>query len=339
MAFPSCRLEHGREELVDDGPHRDSAELADADEPREAPELEAGAREAVIEDEAQAVGVAEGERAADAVHRGIDVHRVLHVEQIEQVPLADAQDLGAPLDRPVARGDGDGDVPVERLAVGRLHAARAHVELEGRPRAVPVEGALAGDRPAADPHLELAERDDVLLDLEVADERRDRHERRLDAGDREEAAAAEERVLVGEAEHRVRAALLVPAQSATPFLPASSVTVIGTSPLAASTSTPSRGHRGEDVVRLQRGAHAEERKVRRRDVRVERHRAAAREALGHLDRGARSCVSVVVIESVRRPSPSSRLPVSPSVVPPAPFDELQVRRRARGPRGRAPRTW
>ena len=105
MAFPcvSGRVEHGREQLVDDGSHRNAAELADADEPREPPELQVGAREAVVEDQAQAVGVAEDERGADAVHRRIDVQRVLQVEQIEQVALADAQDLRAPLDGAIGR--------------------------------------------------------------------------------------------------------------------------------------------------------------------------------------------------------------------------------------------
>ena len=57
--FRTGPVEHRREHLVDDGSHRDAAELPDADEPREPAELQVGAREAVVEDEAQAVGISE----------------------------------------------------------------------------------------------------------------------------------------------------------------------------------------------------------------------------------------------------------------------------------------
>jgi hypothetical protein len=55
----------------------------------------------------------------------------------------------------------------------------------------------------------LAKGDEVLLDLEVPDEGRDRHERCLQARDREEPAPAEEGMLIGEAEHRITASLVV----------------------------------------------------------------------------------------------------------------------------------
>ena len=171
-----------------------------------------GAGEAVLEGQAQLVGVAEAEGSADAVDGGVGVEGVLQIEEIEEVALADPEDLGAPVDGPIGGGDRDGDVSVERLAVGRLHAARADVKLDGRPRSVPVHPALPRDAASADAHLELPERYQVLLDLEIPDERRDREKGRLDARDREKAAPREERVLVGEAKHRVGAPLLAPLQ-------------------------------------------------------------------------------------------------------------------------------
>ena len=188
--------------------------------------------------------------------------------------------------------------------------------------------------PAADPHLELPERDHVLLDLEVPDERRDRHERRLQAGDREKAAAAEERVLVREAEHRVRAPLLAPRERDAVLADLErhrdrhlAVRGLHVDPRAR--------ERDGDVLPLQRGPHVVVREVRRGDVRLHRHLPPSLEALGdgrqareilgerrrHRE-GAAPFAEVDVPGDARAPSPRA-------------VRELSCPRCARPPRGRA----
>ena len=58
----------------------------------------AHAGEAVLEGQAHVIGIAERERAAHAVGGGVGVVRIVEIEQVEQMALADAQDLGAPVD-------------------------------------------------------------------------------------------------------------------------------------------------------------------------------------------------------------------------------------------------
>src|ERR1700690_112615 len=88
--------EHGRKHLVDDGTHGYPAKLVDPDEAREPAQLQVSARKAMVEDQPQAVWIPEVQGGANAIHRRVDVQRVLQVEQIEQVALRDAQNLGSP---------------------------------------------------------------------------------------------------------------------------------------------------------------------------------------------------------------------------------------------------
>ena len=106
--------------------------------------------EAVVEREPHVIGIAERERAADAVDGGVGVVRILRGQQVEQVALADAQDLGAPVDAAVRASTR----PSRRC---RRTARRATSARRWRGRAAatvassgsPVEDALAGDVAAA----------------------------------------------------------------------------------------------------------------------------------------------------------------------------------------------
>ena len=106
---------------------RVAAQTGHREEGRQTAELDIGVGEAVAEDDAHVrwLHAPTRERASHAIHGGVDVERIFPIEEIEQVLCAHLRDLGATFDHSVLRADDHRDVPVERLAMRRPHAARA----------------------------------------------------------------------------------------------------------------------------------------------------------------------------------------------------------------------
>ncbi|MFY0579995.1 hypothetical protein ACN28S_42255 [Cystobacter fuscus] len=205
--------------------------------------------------------------------------RILEIEQVEQVAVADAQDLRASVDAAVLAGDDHGGISVKGLAPGRFHAGRPHVCLQGGVLSLPVQHALSGDTPTPDPHLQLTQGHHVLVDGQVSGQGRDGNERRGDAAHRHEAVAREQGVLVGETQHRVRVHVDVVQQ---PHPALGELHVLGQRHVAIEPfdRDPRSGQLQVHVLEEKLGEGSEDHQVGRSHLEVDRDLAAALDEAG-----------------------------------------------------------
>ena len=158
-------------------------------QPRQAAERDLGVGEAVVEGQAHVIGIAERQRAAHAIDGGVGVVRILEIEQIERwrLPMrrisARPSTLRSRVETTTAALPSKGSPCDDLTSLARTRSCTVASVV------APVEDALAGDAAAAHAELELVERDDVVVDAQVAGQRRDGDQRRGDARDRDEALA------------------------------------------------------------------------------------------------------------------------------------------------------